>query len=114
MKKLLTIFGMGWISLQLAMTTVEARTFSLYSSAELPEAIQTFLKEYNILLSGTWAFLMLSACLIFVIHLTKLGQYSDQPFIRQKIMNDMLITGVCTALLGSFGLVFFLIQKLFL
>lgn len=114
MKKILSMIGMGWASLQLTAFQVEARTVPVFSKPEVTGRIAAFLKEYNILLNGMWGFLMLSSCLIFVVHLTKLGKYSDNPFVRQKIMGDLMITGVCTALLGSFGLFFFLIQRMFL
>ena len=88
--------------------------FPQYVKQEVTGSFANFIAEYQVLLSGVWGFFMASSVLVFIIHLIKLSQYSNMPLVRMKIMNDMLITGICTACLGSFGLVFYLITRLVL
>ena len=116
MKRITTAFTALMITIQMAIMDIYAGTpgLPLYVKEGVVEKFNQFLEEYNILLSGVWGFFMTSSVLIFIVHFIKLGRFSGQPVMRQKIMNDLLVTGVCTALLGSFGLVFFLITRVFL
>ena len=116
MKKLCALLGGLWMTIQITVTNVYAKSAGLpnYVKQEVTGKFAEFIDEYNILLSGMWGFFMTSSVLIFIIHFIKLGKFSDNPFARKKIMNDMLITGICTALLGSFGLFFYLITVMVL
>lgn len=55
-------------------------------------------------------FAVTSSTLIFIIHFISLGKNSDNPNKRSIASNNILTTGIITALLGSIGL----ITKLFL
>lgn len=116
MKKLSTGLGAILIACLLISIDVYAATAGVpnYVKAEVIGKFQDFIKEYNVLLNGVWAFFMVSSVLIFIVHFIKLGQWSNYPVVRQKIMGDLLVTGICTGLLGSFGLVYYLITRMFL
>ena len=115
-KKITAAMATLLIAIQCVHLKLYAATAGIptYVKGEVIQKFQDFIAEYNILLSGVWAFFMTSSVLIFIIHFIKLGQWSNYPMVRQKIMSDLVVTGVCTALLGSFGLVFYLITRMFL
>ena len=115
MKKITTSLTTLMLGLQLTVTQVFAVAGApIYVKKEVIGRINAFLDEYNLLLTGVWGALLASSVLVFAIHLIKLGQYSNYPMARQKIINDLIITGICTALLGSFGLFFFMVTKMVL
>lgn len=115
MKKITTSLLSIWAMFQVMTLNVYATgNFPTYMKPVITEKFQAFIAEYNILINGVWAFLVMSSILIFIVHFIKLGQWSQEPFVRKKIMQDLLITGVCTGLLGSFWLFYFLITRIFL
>lgn len=85
-----------------------------YMKAEVIGRFQAFIEEYNILINGVWAFFMMSSVLIFIIHFIRLAHWSGNAYGLYRVKKDLLITAICTALFGSFGLVFFLITRMFL
>ena len=116
MKKLTTMFIAFLIAIQFVTIESYAGTAGLppYVKDEVIYRFRSFIDEYNVLLSGVWGFFMASSVLIFIIHFIKLGQWSHYPMVREKIMNDLMVTGICTAILGSFGFFYYLITTLVL
>lgn len=110
MKKRLTSILMAISFFIVQPTSVFADAFNTsYLKPELTSKLQAFQDEFGTTVNGLMAFFMASSVLIFIIHFIRLGQHGANPMARMKIMQDILITGVCTAIIGSLWLVYGLV-----
>lgn len=62
------------------------------------------------LTNGMLAFSLLSGIAVLLYHLVQLAIVGDNPKERSKVLKNLLVSGICIALLGSVGLVMMLIM----
>ena len=94
-------------------TLVFADAFNTsYLTPQLTSKLQAFQNEFGTTVNGLMAFFMASAILIFIIHFIRLGQHGANPMARIKIMQDLLVTGVCAGIIGSLWLVYGLVMTI--
>ena len=78
-------------------------------SPELIEALNAFLNEYKIQISGFLGLTILTCLFSFVYHLSKLGVSGTNKNSRSDAMKGIIITGVGLSVLGSLSVWFYLI-----
>ena len=62
------------------------------------------------LTNGMLAFSLLSGIAVLLYHVVQLALVGDNPKERSKVLKNLLVSGICIALLGSVGLVMMLIM----
>lgn len=68
--------------------------------------------EWHTIIAGVAGLGALTSLLVFILHMFQLATLGNShPIIRKKIMNDILISGITTALLGGVGLIFWIIYQ---
>lgn len=72
---------------------------------ETYEKIDDFRKEINTLTNIAIGFAAVTSVLIFIIHFIRLAFNAGQPMLRALVIRDIMITGVCTALIGGIGII---------
>lgn len=80
-----------------------------YASTQVDflKKMQPFFKEYGFILNSFVAVVILSNFIIFIYHFCKLGaQACDHPLIRKQVINDLVISGICLALIGGAGTIY--------
>lgn len=83
---------------------------STYIKPELNDKMNAFKDEFSITINGLMGFFLASSVLIMIIHFIRLGQHGDKPHLRMKVMNDLIITGICTAAIGSAWFIYGLVM----
>ncbi|BBW98935.1 hypothetical protein GsuE55_37680 (plasmid) [Geobacillus subterraneus] len=68
--------------------------------------------EYRIVLAYIAGFGALTSVLTFILHFIRLGAVADNPQERQKVIRGMLISAICTALLGGATLLLTLLYSI--
>ena len=92
-------------------TAIFADAFNTsYLKPALVDKINAFKDEFGVTINGLMAFFTASAILILIIHFIRLGQHGANPMARMKIMQDILVTSVCTAIIGSLWFVYGLVM----
>lgn len=81
---------------------------------ETIEAINDFKDEMSTISTYLIAFAAISSVLIFIIHFVRLGASHNHPIFRAKIIREMLVSGICTALIGAIGLIFKVYVSIFM
>lgn len=76
-----------------------------YAKPTFDEAWEAFMSEYRIILAGIAGLGALTSVLVFIVHFVKLGTMPSHPIQRREALTNMVISGVCTALLGGITLV---------
>jgi hypothetical protein len=69
------------------------------------EAWKAFMDEYRVILAAIAGIGALTSILVFIFHFIKLGTMPSHPIMRREVMNNMLVSAICTALLGGISLV---------
>lgn len=69
------------------------------------ESIANFLSDYSAYLGIFFAFVVVTLIIIFVINIGKLSQAGDNMMLRQQAIKGILVTGICLAVLSSFGII---------
>lgn len=64
-------------------------------------AINTVLKEYEILINAGSAIVSLTLIGIFIVNFIKLGNTRGNPQERQKVISSLIVVGLATAMAGS-------------
>lgn len=88
--------------------------FTDFSFAEnkFATAWNDLMKEYRIIVGGIAGIGVVSSFLVFIVHMFKIATLgSASPEMRSKIISNILISGVTTALLGATTLIFTLLYK---
>lgn len=67
------------------------------------------MKEYNVIVSSVVGLSVLTSLLIFIIHMMQLASSSNNAVARSAVLKNVLISGICTALLGGIGLIYMLV-----
>lgn len=91
------------------MMIFNINAFALPASTEeqFLQKLQPFFKEYGLILNVFIAVVVLTNLLIFIYHFCKLGaQACDHPLIRRQVLQDLMISGVCLALIGGAGSIY--------
>lgn len=83
------------------MLSLNSYATGIAESGDLRTPLKNFYKEYKGFVNVFMAFVVLSNILIFIYHFVRLGMVSTNPQERSKCLNDMLISGVCFALIGG-------------
>ena len=68
-------------------------------------AIAEFMSEYQIYLNIFLVFVAVTLVIVFVMNAVKFSTAADNPMKRQAAIHGILVSGICLAILGSFGLV---------
>ena len=79
------------------------------SSAGFQSALRSFYDSMGVYMNVFLGFVILQNILIFIYHLIRLGGVSTNPEKRAKCIQDILISGVCLALIGGATTVVYLI-----
>lgn len=82
---------------------------SVSTSAQFLDKFKAFFKEYKVILSGVMGFGLLTSIAIFIYHFCRLSATASNPQKRAEVINNLLITGLCTALLGAVPLIVILL-----
>lgn len=77
---------------------------------EFAKAWNGLMGEYKNIVAGVAGLGAMSSLLIFIIHMFQLATLgSAHSTERRKILNNILISGACTALLGGIGMIYILL-----
>lgn len=80
-------------------------------SSGFETAIKDFVTEYKLVFSGVAGFAILTSIGIFIYHFCQLSASSSNPQKRAEAINNLLVTGICVALLGAIPLIVVLLFK---
>ncbi|ADO59519.1 hypothetical protein [Paenibacillus polymyxa] len=71
----------------------------------LINAWNAFILEYRIIMAWIAGMGALTSVLIFIFHMVQLGNLSSHPIKRREAMMNLMISMICTALLGGLGVI---------
>ena len=71
----------------------------------LRNAWNAFILEYRIIMAWIAGIGALTSVLIFIFHMVQLGNLSSHPIKRREAMMNLMISMICTALLGGLGVI---------
>ena len=86
--------------------TVYANEKFSEKTGEVNKALGAFLAEISWIFNAVYAVGLATSILIFTINFFKLAKAPNHPLLRGRILQDILISGVVTALLGSIGIIY--------
>lgn len=72
---------------------------------KLPQAWKELIDEYRVILAGIAGVGALTSVLVFIIHMINLASPTANPKHRRKCLNGIIISGICTALLGGITII---------
>lgn len=75
----------------------------------LKVAFENFNLEIKFLFSGISALALVTSVGVFVIHFIKLASAPSHPIKRREVMMNLVVSGVCTGLLGAVNLIVWII-----
>lgn len=75
------------------------------ANTRLPNAWQAIIDEYRVILAGISGMGLLTAILVFIINMVKLGNAPNHPKQRREFMLNIVACLVTTALLGATTLI---------
>ena len=97
-----------FVMLFIMMTT----TMAFAEDNKFATAWGELMAEWNTIIAGVAGFGALTSLLVFIVHMFQLATLgTSHPIIRKKIMNDILISGITTAMLGATGLIFWIVYQ---
>lgn len=77
---------------------------------QLMSALHDFQKEYSLWLNVFIAFVIITSLLVFIYHFMMLGAKAcDHPLLRKEAINNIIISGVCLALTGAGGIIYYIL-----
>jgi hypothetical protein len=88
--------------------------FTDFSFAEnkFATAWNGLMKEYRVIVSGIAGVGLLTSFLVFIIHMMQLASVSNSnPNARGRVIKNIFISGITTALLGATTLIFTVLYK---
>lgn len=94
-------------------------TFSLANNVEIInpdsiEAVNDFKDYINTISTYIIAFAAVTSVLIFIVHFVRLASSYAHPMLRHKVLKEMFVSGICTALIGGIGLIFKIYVSIFM
>lgn len=75
--------------------------YANFNDAALTSAFVAFVTEYRVILGAGAAFGILTGILAFIFLLLQLAAKGDNPSERQKVITELAVVGISTALLGA-------------
>ncbi|WCK57726.1 hypothetical protein PP175_27200 (plasmid) [Aneurinibacillus sp. Ricciae_BoGa-3] len=82
-------------------------TVPSFAQPKLPDAWKSLMDEYHIIIQGIIGFGILTALLVFIMHMIHLASLgASNPKARRVILNNILISGITTAMLGAVEVIF--------
>ena len=63
------------------------------------------MEEYRVILAALAGIGALTSIMVFIFHFIKLGTMPSHPIQRREAMNNMLVSAITTALLGSITMI---------
>lgn len=72
-----------------------------YGDKSIGDAWNDFFEEYRTIMGVITAIGTLTSMLIFIFHMIQLANLSSHPIKRRQAMGNIVISLICTALLGS-------------
>lgn len=97
-KQILFFFMMIAIAYFLTIDISYARGVN---SPEFQEKWQALMAEYRVILAGIAGFGAMTSLLVFIYHFMHLGAVSSNPAQRSQVVRNILISAICTSLLGG-------------
>ena len=76
------------------------------NSQPIVNAFAEFYKEYRIALNFTIAIALFTSIGIFIYLLCKLAAHGNNPQVRSETINNLVICGVCTGILGGLSVIY--------
>lgn len=109
-KYILNIFFiLLFVIILLFCTKMDSFAVGVAHSADIRNALKAFRKEYKFYLNVFVGFIVLSNILIFIYHFFRLGAVATNPQERKKTINDLIICGVCLALIGGGAVIIYIL-----
>lgn len=65
------------------------------------KAWESFMSEYRVILAGIAGVGAVTSIMVFIFHFIKLGTMPSHPIQRRQAISNMVISAICTALLGG-------------
>lgn len=75
-------------------------------------AVRLFYQEYRLVLNAFIGITVLTNILIMIYHFCNLAKVATSPKERSRVLNNILITGICLAILGGSSLIYILLVTL--
>lgn len=73
--------------------------------------VADFLTTYKVAIGIFIAFVYITIIIILAINIAKLADPSSHPLIRKKILDNIMISMICLALISAFSIFYVLIIK---
>lgn len=83
-----------------------------YGEKSIKEAWESFFDEYRVIMGYITAFGTLTSILVFIFHMIQLANLSTHPIKRRQAMGNIMISLICTALLGSLTVINLLLYEI--
>lgn len=106
-----------WISM--FMITVGAYVYTTIGASaydrdmsKLKTAFTAFFDEYRMIIGYITAIGLLTSILVFIYHMIQLANMASHPVLRRKTMTNIMISLICTALLGGMTVINFLFYEI--
>lgn len=93
------------LSILLITLFIFSMSFDVSHAKDIGQAWSELVAEYRVIVAGITGFGAVTSVLIFIYHFIKLGAVADNPWERREVMKNILISGICTALLGGISLI---------
>lgn len=104
-------FSMLFLTLGVYLyTTVGAFAYDK-DMKKFKEAFSAFFTEYRLIIGYITALGLLTSILVFIFHMIQLANMASHPILRRKTMTNIMISLVCTALLGGMTVINFLFYE---
>lgn len=112
-QKILAIFLVFILVMSLSSAALAVKEHEVINDDTM-SAIGEFKDEIGVIGNFLIAFSAVTSVLVFIIHFVKLSISPSHPIMRHKIMMELLVSAVCTSLIGAIGLIFKLYIGVFL
>lgn len=69
------------------------------------KAWKVLIEEYRVIIAAVSGIGALTAILVFIVHMIQLAGMPHHPILRRQVLTGLLISAICTALLGGISLI---------
>ena len=108
--KKICLFTIFLLIITIAFNFLSINSFATASSSgNLQHALNGFLDTYSFYFNIFLGFVIATNLLIFIYHFSRLGATSSNPQERAKTLKDMLISGVCLAIIGGGAVIIYVL-----
>lgn len=95
----------GFLMLISVMIVLNSTEAFASNGEKLINAWNAFILEYRIVLAYFTGIGALTSVLIFIYHMVQLANLSAHPIKRRESMMNILVSLICTSLLGGLGII---------